>query len=82
MKTLKFKTNINCGACVANVTPVLNENTSVEEWEVDTKNPEKILTVKGENIDQQELIQSLEKIDIKQSKYNKFICNYCLKKHD
>ena len=65
MKTLKFKTNINCEACVAKVTPVLNENTSVEEWEVDTKNPEKILTVKGENIDQQNLVEELTKIGYK-----------------
>lgn len=65
MKTIKFKTNINCAACVAKVTPVLNENTSVEKWEVDTQNPDKILTVEGENISQQELIQSLEKIGYK-----------------
>jgi hypothetical protein len=25
MKTLKFKTNINCGGCLAKVTPFLNE---------------------------------------------------------
>lgn len=65
METIKFKTNINCAACVAKVTPVLNENTSVEKWEVDTQNPDKILTVEGENISQQELIQSLEKIGYK-----------------
>lgn len=58
----KFKTNINCDACVAKVTPVLNGNPTVEKWEVDTKNPDKILTVEGENINEQELVQSLEKI--------------------
>lgn len=62
MKTLKFKTNINCDACVAKVTPVLNGNPTIEKWEVDTKNPDKILTVEGENINKQELVQSLEKI--------------------
>jgi len=65
MKTLKFKTNINCEACVAKVTPVLNGNTSVEKWEVDTKNPEKILTIEGERINPQELAESLEKIGYK-----------------
>ncbi len=58
----KFKTNINCDACVAKVTPVLNGNPTIEKWEVDTKNPDKILTVEGENINEQEVIQSLEKI--------------------
>lgn len=65
MKTLKFKTNINCDACVAKVTPVLNENTSVEKWEVDTQNPNKILTVEGENINQQNIVDSLARIGYK-----------------
>jgi copper chaperone len=65
METIKFKTNINCDACVAKVTPVLNQNTSVEKWTVNTQNPNKILTVEGQNIDQLELIQSLEKIGYK-----------------
>ena len=65
METIKFKTNINCDACVAKVTPVLNDNLSIEKWEVDTQNPNKILTVEGENINQQELIQSLETIGYK-----------------
>ena len=64
----KFKTNINCDACVAKVTPVLNGNPTVEKWEVDTKNPDKILTVEGENINEQELVQSLEKIGYRAEK--------------
>ncbi len=65
MKILKFKTNINCDACVAKVTPVLDGESSVEKWKVDTKNPNKILTVEGENINEQELIESLDKIGYK-----------------
>ncbi len=46
MKTYKFKTlNINCGGCVATVTPHLNGNKDIKEWKVDTTNPNKILTV-------------------------------------
>lgn len=65
MKILKFKTNINCDACVAKVTPVLDGESSVEKWKVDTKNANKILTVEGENINEQELIESLDKIGYK-----------------
>ncbi|MDX5347844.1 MAG: heavy-metal-associated domain-containing protein [Hymenobacteraceae bacterium] len=50
MKTLKFKTNINCGGCVSSVTPFLNNDKNISHWEVDTNNPEKILTVQGENV--------------------------------
>jgi len=45
METLKFKTNIKCSGCVAAVTPFLNNVPEISKWEVDTDNPEKILTV-------------------------------------
>lgn len=44
MQTLKFKTNINCGGCVKAVTPTLT-NVAIHSWQVDTANPDKILTV-------------------------------------
>lgn len=50
MKQYRFKTNINCGGCIAKVTPVLNANPEVKEWNVDTANPSKILTVTTENL--------------------------------
>lgn len=50
MKQYQFKTNINCGGCVAKVTPKLNENPNIQEWNVDTTNPAKILTVKTDNL--------------------------------
>lgn len=45
MQTLKFKTNINCGGCIKAVTPILNGEKAIQTWEVDTANPDKILTV-------------------------------------
>ncbi len=49
METLKFKTNINCGSCVATVTPALNGLKDIQHWEVDTTDPNKILTVKADD---------------------------------
>ncbi len=45
MKTLKFKTNINCGNCLAKVTPKLNEQAGIQSWSVDLEDPERTLTV-------------------------------------
>ncbi|WNJ20104.1 cation transporter [Pontibacter sp. G13] len=42
-----FKTNINCGGCIAKVKPVLDQVQEIEQWEVDTAHPDKILTVEG-----------------------------------
>ncbi len=50
METLQFKTNINCGGCVAKVTPFLNQLEEVENWKVDTAKADKILTVVGEDL--------------------------------
>jgi copper chaperone len=45
METLQFKTNINCGGCIAKATPVLNNEKAIQEWVVDTNVPAKVLTV-------------------------------------
>lgn len=66
METLKFKTNINCGGCIATVTPVLNDLKDIQHWEVDTANPGKILTIKAENN-----LTAVQVIDtLKQKGYN------------
>ncbi len=41
----QFKTNINCGGCIAKVTPFLDGEGAIQSWSVDTENPEKILMV-------------------------------------
>lgn len=61
MKTLKFKTNIKCGGCISAVTPHLNAEGNIEKWQVDTADPNKILTVEGENITPQEVQQAVQK---------------------
>lgn len=65
METLKFKTNIKCSGCVAKVTPHLEANPSIKEWNVDIANPDRILTVKAENIGVDEI-----KAIVKKAGYN------------
>ena len=59
MKTYKFKTNINCGGCVETVSSYLNNSQEVLQWEVDTENEDKVLTVMG-----QESLESRDVVDI------------------
>ena len=59
MKTLKFKTNVNCGGCISNVTPHLNEIKGIAKWSVDTGNPQKILTVETNETSSAEIINAL-----------------------
>lgn len=57
MDKYKFKTNIKCNACKSAVTPFLNRESRISKWEVDLSNPERILTVEGDNIDSKEIVE-------------------------
>ncbi|MGN0002889.1 MAG: heavy-metal-associated domain-containing protein [Sphingobacterium composti] len=49
-KEFKFKTNINCGGCIAKVKPALDGEVGIKNWHVDTDNTDKILTVELDGI--------------------------------
>lgn len=53
METLKFKTNIKCDACVAKVTPGLNETAGEGNWKVDLTSPDRVLTINTETTTEQ-----------------------------
>lgn len=53
----KFKTNINCSSCVQKVTPFLNGQEGIEEWKVDTNNPNKVLTVETDKLTEEDVKQ-------------------------
>ena len=59
-KELQFKTNINCGGCIARVKPELDNAKGIREWNVDTDNPDKILTVQSEGITANEVIAIIQ----------------------
>jgi hypothetical protein len=52
---------------VAKVTPFLNDAFGEDNWEVDTNNPSKVLTVLGES-DQTKVIQAVERAGYKAEK--------------
>lgn len=60
MKVLQFKTNINCNNCVRAVTNFLNDVEGVNSWQVDIDTPDKILTVEGEEVTAEEVIEAVE----------------------
>jgi len=65
MNQYKFKTNINCGGCVAKITPSLNANSEIKEWKVDTVNPNKILTVQTESLVEDDVKAIVQKAGFK-----------------
>ncbi|GAB6121503.1 heavy-metal-associated domain-containing protein [Dysgonomonas termitidis] len=64
-KTFTFKTNINCGGCIAKVTPFLDEVKGISNWNVDTTNKNKVLTVVSDGITESEVIDTVQKAGFK-----------------
>ena len=60
MNTLKFKTTIKCGGCIATVTPFLNKIEGISSWTVDTNSPDKILTVETETVSPEVITNTLK----------------------
>ena len=61
METIKFKTNIKCDACVAKVTPYLDELEGVDQWSVDLKDPDRTLTVESRDGEASKVKEALKK---------------------
>ncbi|MGN6543853.1 MAG: heavy-metal-associated domain-containing protein [Aureliella sp.] len=61
MKTT-FKTNLNCQSCVSKVRPLLDAEEMVHRWQVDTANPDKLLTLESPGpVDVDRIIGLVEK---------------------
>lgn len=60
MSTQTFTTNIKCSACVAKVTPYLDEAVGAGNWQVDLSQPTRPLTVTS-NADTYTVQESLQK---------------------
>lgn len=61
MKTLRFKTNINCSNCLAKVTPFLDRKEGINSWNVDTETPDKILTVETEVLEAEDILKTVKR---------------------
>ena len=64
MEKLKFKTNINCGGCIAKFTPHIENAEGVQAWQVDTTTPDKVLTIEGD-LTEKEAIELVTKAGFK-----------------
>lgn len=58
---LQFKTNIKCSGCIASVKPYLDKAAGIDQWDVDTLNKDKILTVQATGVTEKEIIETVQK---------------------
>lgn len=60
-QALKFKTNINCSSCIEKIKPALDSAKGIDNWEVDTTDRNKILTVEGEDLFESDIVELVQK---------------------
>lgn len=65
MSSIALKTNINCSGCVARVTPALNATVGEGNWQVDTANPKKILTITSDKVAKEDVVKAVQKAGFK-----------------
>jgi len=58
-EALQFKTNINCDGCIAKVKPHLDQVAGSANWQVDTSNKAKILTVNPDGIQEAQIEEAV-----------------------
>ena len=49
MKIFRFKTNLKCNNCVAKVKSQLDTTDEIQNWSIDLKSPDRILTVEAKD---------------------------------
>lgn len=64
-KEFKFKTNINCGGCIASVKPHLDNTNEISHWKVDTDSKDKVLTVTSDGATEQQVIDIVKQAGFK-----------------
>ena len=62
---LKFKTNIKCGGCIATVKPFLDGANGISNWEVDTNDSDKILSVNSDGKSAEEVMEKVKEAGFK-----------------
>lgn len=62
---LKFNTTINCGGCVASVTPSLNKAVGEGNWRVDINDPAKVLTIDSDTVTKEAVMEAVNQAGFK-----------------
>lgn len=70
MELIRFKTNINCGGCIAKIAPALNGEKEILKWDVDTSTPDRILTIETQNLKPREIMDLIHKSGFKAEPLN------------
>lgn len=60
-----FKSTINCHNCESKVAPFLDNEAGITSWEVDLEDPDRMLTVESDSLDEDDITMLVRKAGYK-----------------
>lgn len=59
MEALTLKTDLHCSSCANTIEPILSGDPDIAEYDIDLQHPDKLITLKGININGQKIISEM-----------------------
>jgi copper chaperone CopZ len=56
MEAIVLSTDLHCDSCVSKVNPILKEDPSIQQYDINLDHPEKLVTIKGSSLNSELLI--------------------------
>ena len=70
MEAITLSTDLHCDSCVSNVTPILNDDPTIQHYDIDLDHPEKLVTIQGTQLNTELLISKFEHAGFHAQEYN------------
>lgn len=61
MEALTLKTDLHCSSCVNTIEPILSGDKNIDEYNIDLEHPDKLITIKGSNINVAKIVSEIRK---------------------
>lgn len=71
METTILKTNLHCNKCVSKIKPALVKEKSIDEFDFNINHPDRLVIIKGNNIDIDHIVAQFENEGYSAEPYNK-----------
>ncbi len=70
MEAITLSTDLHCDSCVNKLSPILNDDPSIQHYDIDLDHPEKLVTIRGDSLNSVELISMFEHAGFHAQLYN------------
>ncbi len=60
MEAITLKTDLHCNSCISVVTPILQDDSSIKDFNIYLDHPQKLITIQGNSLNSGKLISKIE----------------------